>query len=496
MGQNTMLKQRILCFVESDVTIRHFLLSGSLRQLFECHDVTLVFPPDNYSRIRCDLDALGFSSISMERVAIPNQRLRQWKQAYHHDQMRLRFGYGWWQLWRAWWSVLGWKAAIMFFFANLPIVTVFVTRHYSKQLDRFPAHELDSLLDRHKPDILLHPSTFDGYFVNDFVEQGAKRKIPTILLMNSWDNPSIKRATSGMPDWVAVWGEQTRRHTNHFMGVPLDRIVILGAAQFEVYRAEPRLTREQFRREHGMSDDSRILLYAGSSKGSLESLHLQWLNDAVAAGVLPEFSILYRPHPWGVSQQEAQVILKGQWPHVVVESSMRPLLERICAGTNDGGFFMAEYARTHDILSCVDAVISPLSTIILESALHGLPVMCFFPHEEDKNSNWVGLRKLVHFEDMFKSPAVLVADSYPEFMPKVRELIRRTEDAEFKSRIMKETQFFCEFHPKGYGAALLDLIDLAIAPGPSGPTLSPTDDYHKQKNSCKSARKGCSYVES
>ena len=462
-------RRKILCFVESDVTILHFLLSGSLRQLFECHDVTLVFPPNTYPRIKSNVDVLGLPSIPLERVAIPEQRLSLWKQIHHHDQMRLRLGYGWWRLWKAWWTVIGWKAALQFSIASLPIANGIRRWRYSIQLDRFPALELASFIDRYSPDILLHPSTFDGYFINDLIEQGIKRQIPTILLMNSWDNPSLKRATSGVPDWVAVWGEQTQRHANHFMSVPLERIAILGAAQLEVYRTAPRITRSQFRHEHAISDDCQILLYAGSSKGSLESLHLQWLNDAVAAGVLPKLSILYRPHPWGVSQQEAKAILEGHWPHVFVESSMRPLLESICAGTNTGGLFMSEYARTHDLLSCVDAAISPLSTIILEGALHGLPVMCFFPNEEHNlsRSHWRGLKKLVHFEDMLKSPTVLVADRYSKFIPTVRELMRRTGDPEFKLRIIKDMKFFCEFHPNGYGAALLDLIDLALYTKPS-----------------------------
>lgn len=462
-----MTKRRILCFIESDITIRHFLHSGALRPLFEHHDVVLVLPPSDYPRIQSDLDALGISSIRIERLTIPPQRQYLWKQAYHHDQMRLRLGYGWWRLWRAWWSVLGWKAALMFSLANLPVLTGLVKRYYMNQLVRWPARELEALIDHYRPDVLLHPSTFDGYFVNDLVEQGHKRHIPSILLMNSWDNPSIKRATSGVPDWVAVWGEQTRRHTNHFMSVPLNQIVVLGAAQFEVYRVAPRLTRIQFRREHGMPDDCNILLYAGSSKGGLESLHLSWLNEAIASGALLNLCVLYRPHPWGVSRQEAATILEAQWQHVFIESSMKTFLENIRAGINRPGFHMAEYARTHDVLSCVDAVISPLSTIILESALHKLPVLCFSPGEEDNIGNWRGLKKLVHFEDMFKSPSVIVANRYPEFIPKVRELVRRINDVEFKSRVAKDMNYFCEYHPKGYDAALLDLIEVAVTMAPS-----------------------------
>ena len=31
------------------------------------------------------------------------------------------------------------------------------------------------------------------------------KKIPLIVIMNSWDNPSTKRAVIGKPDWLLVW---------------------------------------------------------------------------------------------------------------------------------------------------------------------------------------------------------------------------------------------------------------------------------------------------
>jgi len=397
----------------------------------------------------------------MERVAIPEARLAAWRRAYHHDQMRPRFGYGWGRLWLAWWIVLGWKSALLLLIGNLPGLRTLVARRHVRMLSSVPADDFAALLDREKPDLLLHPSTFDGYFINDMIAEGKNRHVPTMLLMNSWDNPSIKRATSGKADWVCAWGEQTRQHTAHFMGIRPERIATLGAAQFEVYRTPPRITPGEFRAEHGLPEGRKLLLYAGSSKGSREALHLQWLNDSIEAGDLGELTVVYRPHPWGISQEESRTILEANWPHVVIEASMRGFLEKIRKGTNRG-FFMAEYARAHDVLSSVDAVISPLSTIILESALHGLPVMCFFPREEEKDSNWRGLRKLVHFEDMFKSPAVLVASRYASFLPKVRELIARIADKEREKTIVREMDFFVTFHEKGYGRALVDLINEAV----------------------------------
>ena len=35
--------------------------------------------------------------------------------------------------------------------------------------------------------------------------------------MNSWDNPSTKRSLIGNPDWLFVWGEQTKKHAEKFV---------------------------------------------------------------------------------------------------------------------------------------------------------------------------------------------------------------------------------------------------------------------------------------
>lgn len=454
---------KILCFIETDLEIRHFLQSGALQPLFEHHDVKLVFPPDGYRRIKCDIATLNLST-PIERVGIPDERQAVWKYAFHHDQMQIRIGYGWWRLWKVWWRQIGWKAALMFSLANLPVIRPTVRRHWIKALAQVPATDLEALLDREQPDLLLHPSCFAGCFINDLIVEGKKRGIPTVLLMNSWDNPSIKRATSGKPDWVAVWGEQTRRHTAHFMGIPPERIVILGAAQFDIYRGPPRITPAQFRQEHGIPLDNKVLLYAGSSKGCRESLHLEWLNDAIAAGDLGKLTVVYRPHPWGISRQEAETILSAKWPHVRIENSMREFLEHIRQGTQKEGFMMAEYARTHDVLSSVDAVISPLSTIILESALHGLPVMCFFPSEEEKISHWRGMRKLVHFEDLYKSPGVIVADSYAAFLPKTKDLLKRAGDHGLRKELAQQMTYFVQYHQKKYGEGLLELVSIAAGP--------------------------------
>ena len=72
-----------------------------------------------------------------------------------------------------------------------------------------PIEALESLLDRVQPDVVIHPTALNGVFVNGIIQTCRARSVPSVLIMNSWDNPSTKNAVTGAPDFFLVWGNQT-----------------------------------------------------------------------------------------------------------------------------------------------------------------------------------------------------------------------------------------------------------------------------------------------
>jgi len=80
--------------------------------------------------------------------------------------------------------------------------------------------ELDALLEDERPDVIIHPCVLEGAFLNDLIVATQARGIPFVVIMNSWDNPSTKQAMAGSPDYLLVWGEQTKRHAIEFVGMP------------------------------------------------------------------------------------------------------------------------------------------------------------------------------------------------------------------------------------------------------------------------------------
>jgi hypothetical protein len=230
---------KVLVFIDHDIICRHFVMSGALSELPRRCDVRFVFPDDGGKRVTLGPATLPLEA-PFERLVIDAERQRTWRWLLFADQLKLRTGAHEAAIRRLRWRTLGWKAAAMLTVTGLPLIDGVWQKIARRRLAARPNRHLAALLDREKPDVILHPSVLEGVFINDLIEAATARGIPTVVCMNSWDNPSTKRAVVGKPDWLLVWGEQTRAHSVRFMGMDRERAVPFGAAQFDVYSRAPR----------------------------------------------------------------------------------------------------------------------------------------------------------------------------------------------------------------------------------------------------------------
>ncbi len=461
---------KILIFIEVDVVARHFLHSLVFADLINKHDVTFVFPEPGYKRMGdVKIGQLDLCGADYTHLTVHQGRQRLWKPLFQIDQLRWRPGRQWKVVRRIYTGAIGAKAAALYRVASLPGVFTLVRHFLERKLAERPYHDLAALLDKYRPDALIHPCVLEGVYINDLMEAASKRTIPFVTIMNSWDNPSTKRAMVGVPDWLLVWGEQTKRHAVEYVGISTDRAIKFGAAQFDLFRNPPTISRTEFCREHNIDPALPVLMYAGSSKESNEFSHLCTIEDAIDTGRLPSMAVVYRPHPWGGGGKGGECLLDHPWRHVRLENSMRGYLEAVKAGHK--GKSLPPYERTHDLLCSIDALVSPLSTIIIEGALHGKPVACFLPTEEESADHFQRAASLIHFEDMYQMPEFLKANGSDDFVPTLRELMSNVGNGSISKRLKEVSRFFVEPFDRPYSERLCDFVE-SLAPPSRGARAS------------------------
>ncbi len=133
----------------------------------------------------------------------------------------------------------------------------------------------------------------------------------------------------------------------------------------------------------------------------------------------------------------------------------------------DTGMSFPDYRDTHDVLSSIDALVSPLSTILLEGALHGKPALCFLPIEETGARHFQLALPLKHFEDMFDLPEFLVATGQAELIPGIETILSRLGDAEFAARLREVCEHFVEPFERPYDERLVEFCESIARPASS-----------------------------
>ena len=442
---------KVLVFIDHDIICRHFILNGALEALVRDADVCFVFP-DDARRVKLVLESLPLGA-PVVRLPVDARRQQTWRWLLYAAQLRPRRGRHEAAIRRIRWMTLGWKAATLLTLGGLPGGSSLLRLIAERRFKRWPNRDLAALLDRERPDVIFHPTVLDGVFVNDVVLEGRCRGIPVVFAINSWDNPSTKQSVVGKPDRLLVWGSQTREHAIRFMSMPDRDVLAFGAAQFDVFAEPPRVDRAAFCAQQGIDAARRIVLFAGSNAGTDEVAALDLLDQAITDGRAGPVTILYRPHPWGGGGKGGRSLAGRRWHNVVIDRNMRGYLDALASG--GASMTLPDYRDTHDLLCNVDAVVSPMSTILLEAAMHGKPIAAYVPSEGDGHLNL--MVPLLHFDELFALEDIVVADGMEALVEAIPILVS-PEGKERGARLRDAATEFVAPFTRPWRERIVDLL--------------------------------------
>ena len=370
--------------------------------------------------------------------------------------MRFKFGYQNNSLRNLRIKTNNWKQLIIYFLYGLPIIWQIFKNKTINNLKKNQHSGIRDQFNEFNPDIVIHPSVLEGLFINDLILTCELKKIPLVVIMNSWDNPSTKRAVIGKPSYLLVWGEQTFQHSLKYLKMSPNKIIKFGSAQFDIFSNKTKLDKKAFRKIYDIKKNEIVILYAGSSKSTDEIKHLSMLDNAINEKILREIKVIYRPHPWGGGGKNGKFLLDQNWNNIKIDKNMYEYLLKIKRGSTKK--YLADYKETHEILSNVDAVISPLSTILIEAAMHGKPSLCFLPFK-DNSKHLLFDSKLIHFKEFFENKNFLKAVGYNEFIINTIKLANKTKVKNISNILKKEAEFYVSVFDESYPKRILKFIE-------------------------------------
>lgn len=463
--------KRAFVFIDFDAVIRHFVMSGAFAELERRYDVTYVFHKDTTSEktpINVDVDALGLKRVV--RFEVPRTRMGSWDMLYSITALanqRRTANYVTRRKIMA--DARGWPRTRYYELLSLPVLFPFVRRRLMRKMGVF--QPLRDFIFEQRPDVVIHPSVLAGYFINELTQICPEAGIPLLVLMNSWDNPSAKAMNTGFPDILAVWGPQTRRHAIEYMRMPPERVIELGAAQFEVYREPISESDEELRRMFRVPATGPVVLYAGVSKSVNETDHLIAIDTGIGEGRIPPCHIIYRPHPWrGRLVDGEKDFFSVHFRHVSMDPFMEDFYRRIVV-TPQRGFELADYRVTARLLRLVRGVISPLSTMLLEAAMHGIPVIMFYPEgEKSEAGRTIDLgKKLPHFAEFWGPEGVQIVSDPAALCDALKLTLSDHQSPRVRASLIEHAKKYVVMDGARFPVRIAELVDQLTGRGVAEP---------------------------
>ncbi len=138
----------------------------------------------------------------------------------------------------------------------------------------------------------------------EYVKAAKAIGIPTLVVVQSWDNLTTKGTFAVMPDRLLLWNEALHDEAVAFHDVPASRIVVTGAPTFDYWFAmTPTLDRAAFARQCGIDPGRPYVVYLCSSRGMIEE-EKRYVTDLAAEmranPMTRDATLLVRPHPLNI----------------------------------------------------------------------------------------------------------------------------------------------------------------------------------------------------
>jgi hypothetical protein len=280
-------------------------------------------------------------------------------------------------------------------------------------------------------DVVLASTSVKSALVDDLVRWSRRSGRPLLALQTNWDNIALKGFFE-VPPYIGVWGEQSFLIARLLHKIAAHRIFVIGTPRFEIYR-ETFLDRRAARRELGLPEKGRTLLFCGASVAFDETSLIEELDKAIEDGMFGhDVHVFYKPHFTRAARAGERALEVAKLRHTTVYSAPSGV--------------PTELEAYPAILAAADAVISPFSTMVMEGARHGLPALCLgYPDPAHANHDWNRVSYNLHLYMIRHGDWSVVCDRRDRFLeccgrlmelvgdPAIVESARASAEMVFKS---------------------------------------------------------------
>lgn len=226
---------------------------------------------------------------------------------------------------------------------------------------------LENLVNFNK--VICFGSSKDLNF-DDIIRNTKKFNIHSSLIFTNWDNATTKPYLY-KPDKVFCWGDETTKLSKKIHNINSESI---GSIRFENHKKFKlkfqRKSQLSIIKKNALDTKYKYILFAGVTHPFDEIDSLDILDKHIEKNYKKIFKIIYRPHPFN---SHIKKIKKKNFKNIILN---------IDKNKNN-------FEKYYFLLSSIEFIISPYSTLVLEGLYYYKPAICLAYNDNNRNIfNW------------------------------------------------------------------------------------------------------------
>ncbi len=205
---------------------------------------------------------------------------RAYKQIYKQDNVKDSFIVSYLKIFL--------KKIIMKFF-SVKYLSNFLTNFFYKKFHI--EDNLNQIFQKYKPDLVMYPSHGMEPEVIKIQKLSDLYKFKTFHIIDNWDNLTTSTYYKFKPNYLGVWGKQTKIHAIKFQNFNKKNIFLIGNCRFDNYFKLKEKSKKKTRFNY--------ILFVACKIRVDEIYYLKLLNKILNKNkkILKDTKIIYRPHP-------------------------------------------------------------------------------------------------------------------------------------------------------------------------------------------------------
>ncbi len=254
-----------------------------------------------------------------------------------------------------------------------------------------------------------------------FIREARRRGVFSVGMSRSWDSMSTKGLLRTLPDLLVVQSENIKDQAVQYHNVPADIIRVVGTPHYDFYLTGQRRPRADFFRAFGLDPAKKLVLVALSSDiWTGDSNNNPYLLEAFAgldSQVIARFPIF-----GGVNLGDFKLPT-----NVVLDAP------RHTAKLEEAFLSREDDEHLADLLYHSDVVVTGPSSIVLDAAIFGKPVVLVGFDGEKTKPLWASLRRYYEYEHqqaVICSGELKIAKNREELVGLIRHYLANPQDGQ------------------------------------------------------------------